>query len=38
MSGTHHQLLYHFVFSTKNRKPYLQPDTQATSLTTWAEP
>ncbi|MEM6690003.1 MAG: IS200/IS605 family transposase [Planctomycetota bacterium] len=29
MSGTHHQLLYHFVFSTKNRKPYLQPETQA---------
>ncbi len=24
--STHHQLLYHFVFSTKNRKPYLQPD------------
>ena len=32
MSGTHHQLLYHFVFSTKNRKPYLQPETQATIL------
>ena len=23
-------LLYHFVFSTKNRKPYLQPQTQRT--------
>jgi REP element-mobilizing transposase RayT len=23
-------LLYHFVFSTKNRKPYLQPQTQQT--------
>ena len=23
MSGTHQQLLYHIVFSTKNRKPYL---------------
>jgi REP element-mobilizing transposase RayT len=23
-------LLYHFVFSTKNRKPYLQPETQNT--------
>ena len=30
MSGTHHQLLYHFVFSTKNRKPYLQPETRET--------
>ncbi len=28
MSGTHHQLLYHLVFSTKNRKPYLQPETR----------
>ena len=28
MSGTHHQLLYHFVFSTKNRRPYLQPQTR----------
>ena len=28
MAGTHHQLLYHFVFSTKNRKPYLQPATR----------
>ena len=28
MSGTHHQLLYHFVFSTKNRKPYPQPQTR----------
>ena len=28
MANTHHMLLYHFVFSTKNRKPYLQPDTQ----------
>ena len=28
MSGTHHQLYYHFVFSTKNRKPYLQPETR----------
>lgn len=27
--STHHQLLYHIVFSTKNRKPYLQPGTQA---------
>ncbi|MEO1616537.1 MAG: IS200/IS605 family transposase [Planctomycetota bacterium] len=26
--STHHQLLYHFVFSTKNRKPYLQPQTR----------
>ncbi len=23
MSSTHHQLIYHIVFSTKNRKPYL---------------
>jgi len=30
MSGTHHQLLFHFVFSTKNRKPYLQSETQVT--------
>lgn len=29
-SGTHHQLLYHFVFSTKNRKPYLQLANQVT--------
>ena len=29
MSGTHHQLLYHFVFSRKNRKPYLQPETRS---------
>ena len=28
MAGTHHQLIYHIVFSTKNRKPYLQPQTQ----------
>jgi putative transposase len=28
MSGTHHQLLYHLVFSTKNRMPYLQPETR----------
>ena len=28
MSDTHHMLLYHFVFSTKNRKPYLQPYTR----------
>ena len=28
--STHHQLYYHFVFSTKNRSPYLQPETQAT--------
>ncbi len=26
MSGTHHQLLYHLVFSTKQRKPYLTLD------------
>ncbi len=26
MPGTHHQLLYHFVFSTKQRKPTLTPD------------
>jgi putative transposase len=32
MSGTHHQLLYHFVFSTKNRKPYLQPATRVAML------
>lgn len=25
---THHQLYYHLVFSTKNRKPYLQPNTR----------
>ena len=30
MSDTHHMLLYHFVFSTKNRKPYLQPNTRQT--------
>lgn len=30
MPGTHHQLLYHFVFSTKNRKPLLQPETRET--------
>jgi putative transposase len=30
MPGTHHQLLYHLVFSTKNRKPYLQAETRAT--------
>jgi REP element-mobilizing transposase RayT len=29
MPGTHHQLLYHLVFSTKNRKPYLQSETRA---------
>ncbi|KAA1257924.1 Transposase IS200 like protein [Rubripirellula obstinata] len=28
MASTHHMLLYHFVFSTKNRKPYLQPQTR----------
>ncbi|QDV63586.1 transposase [Crateriforma conspicua] len=28
LPGTHHQLLYHFVFSTKNRRPYLQPETK----------
>ena len=28
MADTHHMLLDHFVFSTKNRKPYLQPQTQ----------
>ena len=28
MAGTHHQLLFHFVFSTKSRKPYLQPETR----------
>lgn len=28
MPGTHHQLLYHLVFSTKNRKPYLQAETR----------
>jgi len=28
MSGTHHQLLYHLIFSTKNRSPYLQPETR----------
>lgn len=26
MAGTHQQLLYHIVFSTKNRKPYLADD------------
>jgi putative transposase len=26
MSGTHHQLLYHLVFSTKQRKAYLQAE------------
>ena len=26
MSSTHHQLLYHIVFSTKNRKAYLSSD------------
>ena len=26
MAGTHQQLLYHIVFSTKNRKPYLTED------------
>lgn len=30
MSDTHHMLLYHFVFSTKNRKPYLQPNVRQT--------
>jgi len=28
MPGTHHPLLYHLVFSTKNRKPYLQRETR----------
>lgn len=28
MSGTHHQLLYHIVYSTKNRFPYLQAQTR----------
>ena len=28
--STHHQLFYHLVFSTKNRKPYLQPETRET--------
>ena len=32
MPGTHHQLLYHLVFSTKNRKPYLQTETKANIL------
>ncbi len=32
MSGTHHQLLYHLVFSTKNRKPYLQTKRRETML------
>ena len=27
--STHHQLYFHFVFSTKNRAPYLRPETQA---------
>ena len=26
--STHHQLMYHIVFSTKNRKPFLQPETR----------
>jgi REP element-mobilizing transposase RayT len=30
MSDTHHQLYCHFVFSTKNRKPYLQPNMRET--------
>ena len=30
MSGTHHQLLYHLVFSTKCRKHYLHPNVRAT--------
>ena len=32
MSGTHHQLLYHLVFSTKCRSPYLQSKTRAQVL------
>jgi putative transposase len=28
MPGTHHELLYHLVFSTKCRKPYLQANTR----------
>lgn len=28
MPGTHHQLLYHLIFSTKGRRPYLQPETR----------
>ena len=30
--STHHQLFYHLVFSTKNRKPYLQLGTRETML------
>ena len=32
MSGTHHQLLYHLVFSTKCRSHYLQSKTRARVL------
>ena len=28
--STHHQLFYHLLFSTKNRKPDLQPETRET--------
>lgn len=30
MSDTHHMLLYHFVFSTKNRRPWIEPATSET--------
>lgn len=28
MAGTHHVLLYHFVFSTKSRQEWIEPDNQ----------
>lgn len=28
MAGTHHMLLYHFVFSTKNRQRWIEPEHQ----------
>ena len=32
MPSTHQQLLYHIVFSTKNRKPYLVDDQQRSAI------
>lgn len=35
MPSTHQQLLYHIVFSTKNRKPYLQDEEARSSTFTY---